>query len=515
MNTGALRNIYMPHNVEIARIFGLLDDCEPDIARHESKLTTLRAQKSSLEKMIAKYHNERVPVNRLSEEVLHLIFMELAQEELMAIDPILFVCKRWKDIAINSAALWRRIKLSLAGSEAGIERQTQHIKRALRYSKSASLDITIQTPGVRDLWEAFKRTTVIHPKHKLHTRDAHYYMTDPVAYRSQIGKDVDYPGLGQWYDGSFRETDAEQFRHTSVVLFGRIDNAIYKLMEALVGSDGDTLLRARSLTIIYHGTIFSTWFDASLLHRPVPHLEELVLIHYGDGRSPGLLPSAAPKLLRIACDRGLSTSKSLFQSGQLEVLHYHLSTYTFEKTLDGFPERQINLKTLYLCFEGFEHLHSDPLTELSPQRRKDFRFPRLDRLIISGSWPSNLIAAPKLRTLTLLDNKSLRSFLGHISLPRSSSRLSPLRLHIAPLSDGMGGFDYSVLFNDSARKLLSLSSITEIAFVGPDESEVISSMLKLEKLDPQVSIKGYLVDSERLFRDFRYQYEMDEVFMDE
>lgn len=404
MSVANLRDVYTLHDAEISKLFSIIDECEAEINKHHLEIARLRAQKARVENKIAQYHNDRAPINRLSEEVLFLIFTELTRDESTGIGPILLVCKRWNVMAVNSPILWRRIELSLAGSEAGIERQAQYVKRALSHSRPVPFDMVLRFPTGTKLWESFKSRPIVHPRHKSNQWTTH------CLFQSQ-STDTDHKGLHDWYLRAFK--DATSDNYASVALFGHIDNAIYEFMILFVKEMGQDLARMRKLTLICNQSMFSTWSDDKVLKHPTPLLEELVWYNTGSFRSGSekshsVLAYRARKLSKLACNNGSHVS-NLVAAGQLRVLHYYLSPFN----VTGFPHTGLtqNLTTLYLRFGSSESrahwlFSSDSESDsesgsnkMEPawlqrcrhqikQRQKDFIFPRLDRLSVQGHGPA-------------------------------------------------------------------------------------------------------------------------------
>lgn len=70
-------------------------------------------------------------------------------------------------------------------------------------------------------------------------------------------------------------------------------------------------------------------------------------------------------------------------------------------------------------------------------------------------------------------------------------------------------------FSEKIGVICAIPSVIEVAFVDTEEEEIKSCLKRIEKYVPyQALIKGYLLDSQRLFVDFGYVYELDEVFVD-
>lgn len=390
MSSQDSEEIFSSDDTYIRGLFGLLEHCEAQIKQRESELALLQTQKMTLNAQIAHHHNSKSPINRLSDEVLLLIFAERVQEEPVSIGPILLVCRRWNIIALNSPILWKNVRFSLASSEAGIRRQTRYVEAAMRNSQPAPLDVHITFPTIQELWDHFSQQQLGNMSHIFYAyKDHSSHIT--VGYYDDSG------GLRDWFFRS--DEDACQ----RLVLFGMIDAAIYECMVAVCGKDGDYLQRLRSLTLVFDTKISSTWLLDDLFNHPMPLIEDLALLDCKQEGDNSYFPfsSHAPNLSRIACDFSVPIS-DLVSAGKLNQLHFRFSM----DTRDYFPsvEYTDNLKVLYIKFPRYIDLRSIGKYE------EDLVFPVLDSLTLEGMWPSHLIRAPRLTTLRLMDKDSVTFF---------------------------------------------------------------------------------------------------------
>jgi hypothetical protein len=66
-------------------------------------------------------------------------------------------------------------------------------------------------------------------------------------------------------------------------------------------------------------------------------------------------------------------------------------------------------------------------------------------------------------------------------------------------------------FRESVDRFLTIPSLTEFAFIDEERDQVESCMSLSWTLNGDRSLKGYVVDLQRLFIDFSYRYELEEV----
>jgi hypothetical protein len=76
------------------------------------------------------------------------IFKKVTHKDNLALGPILLVCSKWYNLAVNSPSLWAAICLNFQDtpSTAEFRRRTQYVKSAIRNSKEAPLDIDLAFP---------------------------------------------------------------------------------------------------------------------------------------------------------------------------------------------------------------------------------------------------------------------------------------------------------------------------------------------------------------------------------
>lgn len=412
------------------RAVSLLMSCDAKIKQLELDLEYQRAYKVSIEKRIIQFRSMQAPITRLPKELLVRAFEWVKFKDPLKIGIILFVCRHWNETARNSPALWGEFTLKVKPDTAAIARQTRFVEAALRYSRVARLDVTLHLPRVEDLWSHLAR--------KMLEISQSHHQKDHEAHDNIVG----------WLHNAFMNEDEP------LVFYCRTETAIVNQINTIVGPGGLGLSRLRSLTLTFHSTDFSDWADKKLFHYETPVLEQLVVMTDDEERSlPSIFKYPAPQLTRVASNFNLMVDRLVTKEGQLT----HLGVVLDESTFGLFPTTRLtyNLTHLYIHVPSTESGWT-----IQPQSRPgDFSFPILRDAAIEGLCPPELIIAPNLSCLRLLDEEACGQFLG------SSTRFPKLsKLHL-----WAGGLN---IRESVVPYVIQLAELTELAFLYPLETRL-------------------------------------------
>jgi hypothetical protein len=314
----------------------------------------------------------------------------------MAIGPILFVCRQWNSVACHTPSLWATIHSDLKPNPGHIKRLTSYVRKAIEYSRSLPLDVTIQLRPIDDLWLEMANILYAVPSWSGGEDDS-----SGVLYRKR------YQYL-DWLDSPCGYYNFEYDLYQKCPPFEEVSDAINDHVQALLGTDNVNLERVYSLNIRLESLGRNNWFNEDglpVLHRleAIPVRLSLVDETMGHGfYTNGIYEHPSPRLKSLSWEAECSLDKILIAKDQLIDLRIFWSSYDQDDdplpcTLPS-PTLTQNLRRLYI------KLHRHLSTRIN-KGNKTFSFPLLEDLALHGTEYTavKFINAPHLKCLRLIN----------------------------------------------------------------------------------------------------------------
>lgn len=358
-------------NLDEARALELLVEYNEEILRLNLELEEKTLHKYLLEERIRALQNQRTSLNRMPNELMVAIFREATDIQYLALGPILLVCRKWYQLAINSPSLWNTISLFFQDkpSSTAINCGLRYVESALQYSQQVPLDIDLYLPCQTDVVDYLTRRFL-----GILEDDSR----DPLIQER-------FMKLYDWIDaGIMSDSDNMVFYHD-------IANGLSQLMATLAGLNGQNLLRLRSFYLEYNSNELADWVDDELFRHPTPILEELQIKLHGHHDPFDVYPIfflPAPKLSRVSIDPRYPIEPLISSNHPVKSLRLDLWA-----AFDSLPDHSFLQNLVYLSIIGSESsVRGD---------RQDIVLPSLRDLTIRSSRLGIGIKAPKLDILRI------------------------------------------------------------------------------------------------------------------
>jgi hypothetical protein len=357
-------------NLGETRALALIEACNSTIERLNKTLNQQSRQKHLLERRILTLRGNRSSLNRFPDELMLEIFKEASREDSLALGPILRVCRKWYNLAINSPSLWAVISLDLRinPNAVGIQRRMRFVESAIRSSKTALLDIDLTLP------------------------QEYNFVNDMVYKMLGIEDPGDEDGYSitiyRWLKAAF-DRDPE-----GLPLYEELIEAISQFMTMLAGSKGENLLRLRRFKVDFDPWDFDALRWISALYHPTPNMEILEIDageYEGSDVITPFFTHPAPKLSFISINGRYSIDQLLCPDHPIDFLN--LRFYN-APNFELFEKHQLLANLKHLCVEVIG------MSALNERPKGSIFLPSLETLTTEG-WAcgTEYIKAPQLETL--------------------------------------------------------------------------------------------------------------------
>jgi hypothetical protein len=289
-------------------LLSLIQKCSLKMAELKDRLQEQESLKAVFEAQLLAIRCKDISMSRIPNDILHSIFLDLVRGESIAIAPILLVCRRWHDIAVNSPLLWCNLCITFPVDIHQIDRIDNYIKMAFIYSQITPMHISITIPSDNELWEDMARKINMIPTY--HTKEWIESMKDCSSDDNYLLILADYLRKAHRYPLT-----------PQAAAFDFIDQGIDNQMQLLSNHIAEAGFQVSSIKLKFRINTFDLWKRQDFFSGfagTTPNLEELIVdtddLGGGDDFSPA---GPIPSLTRVSWHSASRVERLLVPNGKL------------------------------------------------------------------------------------------------------------------------------------------------------------------------------------------------------